>query len=92
MANKAHSEDSTLADTCTLLLCMVMMASEILMSTGSITASMLKGPSSLAATSNIASVTTQRTHVSSEIINTHTDILLLLFTHTRQYVHIISEH
>lgn len=51
--------DGTLADTCMLLSCMVMMASEILMSTGSITASMLKGPSSLSATSNIASVTTQ---------------------------------
>lgn len=47
--------NGTLADTCMLLSCMIMMASEILMSMGSITASMLKGPCSLSATSNIAS-------------------------------------
>lgn len=61
--------DSTLADTCMLFSCMVMMASEILMSTGSMTASMLKGPTSLSATSNMASATTQRTHFSAEILN-----------------------
>lgn len=61
--------DSTLADTCMLFSCMVMMASEILMSTGSMTASMLKGPTSLSATSNMASATTQMTHFSAEILN-----------------------
>lgn len=64
--NKYNWEDSTLADTCMLLSCMVMMASEILMSTGSTTASMLKGPSSLSATSNMASVKTRGGHMSAQ--------------------------
>lgn len=46
----------TLADTCMLFSCMFMMASEILTSIGSITDSMLNGPSNLSATKSIASV------------------------------------
>lgn len=67
----ASSGYSTLADTCMLLSCIVMIASEILMSIGCITASILEGPCSLSATSSMASVKTQRTHVSLEIFNTN---------------------
>ena len=49
------TDHSTLADTCMLFSCMFKMASEILMSMGSSTILMLKGPLSLPATSNMAS-------------------------------------
>lgn len=45
--------------TCTLFSCMFIMASEILTSMGSITDSMLNGPSSLSATKSMASVKEQ---------------------------------
>lgn len=49
----------TLKETSALFSCMIMMASEILTSMGPMTDSMLKGPSSLCATSSMASVTTK---------------------------------
>lgn len=45
-----------------LFSCMFMMASEILTSIGSMTVSMLNGPSNLSATRSIASVKTQSSH------------------------------
>lgn len=50
---------NTFADTCMLFSCMFIMASEILTSIGSMTDSMLNGPSSRSATKSIASVKIQ---------------------------------
>lgn len=50
---------NTFADTCMLFSCMFIMASEILTSMGSMTDSMLNGPSSRSATKSIASVKIQ---------------------------------
>lgn len=50
---------NTFADTCMLFSCMFIMASDILTSIGSMTNSMLNGPSSRSATKSIASVKTQ---------------------------------
>lgn len=47
---------NTFADTCMLFSCMFIMASDILTSIGSMTDSMLNGPSSRSATKSIASV------------------------------------
>lgn len=54
-ASRHIMDHSTLADTWMLFSCIFKMASEILMSMGSSTNLMLKGPLSLPATSNIAS-------------------------------------
>lgn len=59
---KRRDSHSTFADTCMLFSCMFMMASEILTSIGSMTDSMLNGPSNLSATRSIASVKTQSSH------------------------------
>lgn len=59
---RRHDSHSTFADTCMLFSCMFMMASEILTSIGSMTDSMLNGPSNLSATRSIASVKTQSSH------------------------------
>lgn len=59
VSNRRRDPHSTFADTCMLFSCMFMMASEILTSIGSMTDSMLNGPSNLSATRSIASVKTQ---------------------------------